>query len=107
MIPEEQIEEATGVIHGYLPMLHGPDRERCAAAIARVLAKKGLLAPGPVTEEVGCEMYHPIPGWYPNTIKAQDLDNALWQRENNPHCATGRIMRRHVSSSGWTPMEES
>ena len=51
MIPEKQIEEATGVIHGYLPMLHGPDRERCAAAIARVLAKKGLIAPGPVTEQ--------------------------------------------------------
>lgn len=36
------------------------------------------------------------------TGAARDKDNAVWQRDNNPHTATGRIMRQYR-----TPWEEA
>lgn len=48
---EHAIEQATEVVHGYLPMLFGPDRARQSEHIARALTEAGLLAPAPLREE--------------------------------------------------------
>ena len=84
---------------GAVALVYGPNSPDHALHQAEQLAKAGLLAPAPLREEWGAEMYHPIPDRSPSTIKARDLENARWQVEHNPKVATGRIMPRYVS--GW------
>ena len=55
------------------------------------------LIPVEVDEQFGAEMEDILPNGNPMTVSAKDRDQAVWQMENNPHLATGRIMSRIVS----------
>ena len=80
----------------------GPNSPSHAIHQARALAEAGLLAPAPLREEWGSEVRHPLPDRPPQTLCALDRDNAVWQIENNPDYATGRVMHRYRTD--WLPV---
>lgn len=68
-----------------------------AETVARALAKAGLLAPSPLTEEWGSELRGARPESSSHVLRARDRDNARWQIEHSPEWATGRTVRRYVT----------